>query len=768
MPFIKAFSRGSSKSKSEQAEPPKAQGAELRGMSFDEQQAQLSPGAAEARLKPSEHDRAENMKGAIDRSSEVFDKERKENTPYAESYLEKHYRHGRNKDLKAGLEAQHAPQEKAKGFFARRKQTAEVKKRVEAEYEKLREVSPDRARRMHNAELKKAIQDDARAEAQTLHPDDPKAQEAAYEKIWLRNYKLTREYVGGNTEKEKNVVEVEKEIIKENNKELKSTLKAQAGDDPIRQENAKKIYAATKQLTPEEEKERAAEKEKEKADAAEKQRKESNAALKGQIEEKHKDKGFFARRKATQKEYLAQKKLTAKAQEQKEHEESKAEAKQHNDELKAQAKSGTIDKKQAALLMKGVGEKNRKSKNAELKKNMSRQEYRQNKVHKGESGEEWKGDKTVKDVASGVVPVTQAAGVGNMAVAKGTKFLGGQGAQDTVIGQTHTTGGGQRFTTGGTTNEAAGIINSVGALTALAGGTNDLVNAIGLRGDPDPANRERGRQGIVDGTAKVAGSTVSTASSILQSIQAFSDNPALAAAMQLEAIPIVGIVGSVIKLVEASARLAEASRRASKIVGLREDAKANSDDAMSAALKGLRNADLQLVTSSTVDIIAASASLAGHGLTLGGITGPAGIALKGFASGISAVKSAGMLCYNSVQASKAKKAQVRFDQAKKSGAGDQEILKSGKIMITTNTKYAVQIMINAAREGDETALDYMRLFNLDTKDFTKMSDENLRKAILGAIQKDEEPETLLDKLKNIPNQVRGGKRSLRKKLGAGY
>ncbi|MCC6622699.1 MAG: hypothetical protein IT385_15660 [Deltaproteobacteria bacterium] len=769
MPLMNMFRRGSSsKSQPDASAPQQDAKAQLRGMSFDQQSAALTPQDRAPQTAPpidEKHQRAEAIKGQIDKTTAIFDQERRDNDPYGESYVDKHNRHHRNKDLKAQITAQHQPQDKAKGYFERRKQTAEIRKRVEEEYEKAREVSPDRARRMQNADLKQAIQDDARAEADTLHPDDKKAAEAAYEKIWLRNYKLKRDYHGGESEKAKMTKSVEKEVMKEQNKKLLGELMTQAGKDPLRQENAKKIFEGMRAKTPEEEKEEAEKKEKANATAAEEQRKAKNAELKIQIAAKHPKSS--AGKSAAQKEYLDQKTLSAKDQEKKQADQEKGDVKSHNALLKDGLKKGTLDPKQAALQLRFTNEKGRKAKNADLKKNMSRDEYRQNKVHRGQT-DGFKANKDVKDVVSAVAPITQAAGIGNKAVAGGVKALGDQGAQSTVVGQSLTSGGGQKFKMGGTTTQAAGIIGAAGGVTNLVGGASDLYNAIGMRQDEDPANRERAKGAIVDSTVKMSTSTVSTAQGILQAIQGFASDPALAAAMQLEALPIVGIVGSTIKLIEAAATLAEAGRRAYKIVGMRADAKANKDDAMSAALKGLRHADLQLVTSSTIDVITAAASLAGHGLTLGGITGPAGVGLKAFASGLSLAKTAGMACYNSAQASKAKKAQVRFDQVKKRGGGDDEVMKAGKGLITTNHKYALQIVINNARDGDQTALDYMRLFGLDTKNFDQMSNENIRKHILGAIQQDEEPMTFLDKLKAIPSQARDAKRSVRKKIGAGY
>lgn len=769
MPFLNAFRSGSSKSKNDSLDKAPDKKADLRGQSFEEQSQALSPQAQDQKLKPGpevDPQRAQNMTQAIDKSAAVFEAERKASDPYGESYLDKHYRHHRNKDKKAEIEAKHQPQEKAKGFLARRREKAEIRKKVEAEYERTREVSPDRARRMRNAEVKVAIQDEARAEAESLHPDDKKAQEAAYEKIWLRNYKLVREYAGGSSEKEKMAVEVSDELIKEQNKDLHKQLVAQAGKDPLALAQADKIFEHARTRTSKEEKEEAKEKEKSAKEEAEKKRKEENAALKGQILDKHKGEGR-AGKKTAMKEYLEQKKLTAKDQAKKATAERKAEVKANNAVVKQSLKDGVIDKKQAAIAMDYHGEKQRKEKNAAMKSEMTREEYRENKVHRGD-GEKFKANKDIGTAIKAVGTIEKVAGKGNKVVGKGAKLFGDEQAQSTMLGTKLATESGHKVKLGGTVNEAAGIIRGAEGITSVAGGANNLINAIGLREDADPSNRERAKGEIVDGVIQIGQGTVSSATGILQSIQAFSNNPAMATAMQLEGIPIVGIVGSTIKLIESAVKLAQAAHRAHKIVGMREDAKANKDDAMAAALKGLRNADLQLVASSTVDVLAASASIAGHAMTLGGITAPAGIALKGLATGMSAVKSVGMKVYNSVQASKAKKAEIRFDQAKKNGAGSEELMKSGKSLITTNVKYSLQIVINAARDGDPVALDYMRLFKLDTKNFEQMSNENIRKFILGSIEKDEEPKTLLDELKEIPSKVRDTKRTLRKKIGAGY
>jgi len=103
------------------------------------------------------------------------------------------------------------------------------------------------------------------------------------------------------------------------------------------------------------------------------------------------------------------------------------------------------------------------------------------------------------------------------------------------------------------------------------------------------------------------------------------------------------------------------------------------------------------------------------------------------------------------------------------------MLERGKKLIGTNAKYAVQEVVNGAREGNKTSLDYLALFNLDTKDFDKMSDSNIRKHIFKKIEQDDEPQTTLDKIESIPSQARGGRRKvkdkfsgLRKKMGNRY
>ncbi|TNF32208.1 MAG: hypothetical protein EP329_10970 [Deltaproteobacteria bacterium] len=741
---------------------------DLRGKSLDEQQAMLDPNGGQLAPTdgPGTDEQADKLKAAIDRSSEIFAEERKENDPYGEAYLDKHYRHGRNKAKKADIRRQHAPASRSKNPFKRLKERRAITKQVKAEYEKVREVSPDKARRMRNAELKATIQEEAKAEAETLHPNDEKAQAKAYESIWLRNYKLTREYVGGASDKEKVALSVEDELIKENNKKLKAQLLEQAGEDPIAIESATKIYKHARGRTREMEKEHQKEKQAAQDKATEEKRKKDNGELKAQIKAKHGD-GKKAKQ-AAQKEYLEKKTKTAKAQVQEDKAKAKARVKAHNKTVKNRQKGGWIDDKTAAEELRYVGDKGRKKKNAALKKAFSREEYREKKDH-AVSGDVFKENKDVKTVTQIVGGLNTGASVGNKGVAKGVKYLSqNDGVTSTVLGEKGLTDGGQKFKMGGTSNQAAGILKGVDGLNKVAGGASNLVNAIGMRGDADPANRERAKDDIVGGVEKIGGGLASTTTGVLQAIQGFATDPALAQMMQLDALPVVGIVASGMKLVDAAYTLVQASYRAGKIVAMHRAAKQSKDLAMAASLKHLRHADLKLVTSATVDIITNSASIAAHGLTLGGVTAPAGVALKAAASGISMAKSAAMTVHSSVKAAKGKKAQIKFDQAKKQGAGSGEIIKSGKQLIDNNSKYALQIVINAARDGDQTALDYMRLFNLDTKNFDEMSNENIRKYILGAIQADEEPETLLDKLKGVPGQLRGANRAIRGKFGKGY
>lgn len=687
----------------------------------DDTQAQQTSG-------PKAPTEVERVKGAIAGATDTF---KSENHEYQETYLEKHDRHHRNKAMKKDV--------RGDGSILH----DDYKDQVAQKWEH----SPETVRRTNNTELKPTVKADAQAQAEKEVPGGGKEQKDAYKRIKREQYMLQREYSGGDAKKQKYVAKIKTEQndarIEAENAKLLADLKKKALTVTGLGLDVDKAYEGQRQKTSgDKKKEAKAEKEAQTLSLTEKlnpMKSDETKEKVARIEQAEKDKKAAKQKaKAQDKEFMAA--------------------------LETRLDKEEITWEQAASSMKLQGisdEKLRVKWNSKVKGKVDHSAYRTSKLHRATKGKELVQDGTVKQITTNLGHVTTGAGIGNKAALVGGKLAGDQ----VVTGSKVTTGGGQSVTMGGTANQATGIIGGVSSVVNAIGAADKIVGALGARDSEDGAEREKAKTDLLDGTVKLGSSAASGTASILKAVQAFTSDPAVAAAMRLDAVPIVGIIGASIKLVSACITLAGGAERLYKGGKIRKDAKSEGKTELVAALKGGRNADIQLVSSTTVDVITALASLVGNSITLGGVSAPAGAALTGLAAGVSAVKSLAVTVYESVEARAAKKAQVKYASAVKNGASDEELLKRGKHLITSNIKYALQVIINAAREGDPQALDYMRLFSLDTKDFNTMSNDNIRAAILVTIDKSDEPETMLDQLKNVPGKLRGGGNAFKKKVG---
>ncbi len=668
----------------------------------------------------------ERVKGAIAGATDSF---KAENHEYQETYLEKHDRHQRNKAMKKEVLG-----DGNISYDDYKEQVAEK-----------REHSPETLRRKNNAELKPKVKADAQAQAEKEVPGGGKEQKEAYKRIKREQYMLQREYSGGDKQKQKYVAKI----------------KVEQDDARIEAENAKLLADLKKRAVTETgldvDKEYEAQRQQTSGDKKKKAKEEKEAQTLSLTEKLNPLKSDETKEKVARIEKAEEDKKAAKKL-------AKAQDKFIIARLEERLDKNEITWEQAASSMKLQGisdEKLRVKWNAKVKGKVDHGAYRTTKLHRATKGKELEQDGTIKQITTNVGHATTAAGIGNKAALVGGKLAGDQ----VVTGSKVTTAGGQSVTMGGTANQATGIIGGVSSVVNAIGATDKIVGALGARDSEDGAEREKAKTDLLDGTVKLGSSAASGTASILKAVQAFTSDPAVAAAMRLDAVPIVGIIGASIKLVSACVTLAGGAERLYKGGKIRTEAKSEGKTDLAAALKGTRNADIQLVSSATVDVITSLASLVGNSITLGGVSAPAGAALTGLAAGVSAVKSLAITVYESVEARAAKKAQVKYAGALKSGASDEELLKRGKHLITSNIKYALQIIINAAREGDPQALDYLRLFSLDTKDFDTMSNDNIRAAILVTIDKSDEPETMLDQLKNVPGKLRGGGNAFKKKVG---
>lgn len=744
--------------------------------------------------------KAERVKSDIQGAEDVFAGERGE---FEESYIDKHYRHQRNKAKKDQLREQESTGARTPG------QKIKARRRAKALYKAEKENSPDKQRRIDNANLKKQLQVEhgGKESASQASGFAAHRKPGAHEKAFNREYAMNKKHA---TPADRKVAmeRMEKHRRNHDNKaELDSRYQGAGVKPSSRQGGAirKQFNATDKELDEKGEKKR-----------SDKQRKGRNKELKQRFLDQDQTGGSRAEKKASKnramKAYRREKEYKGGREEYQAKQDESA-RKQGNQGIKAQMKEehglrwrGKYKEKKQ-YTEEGFEkryDKERKRGNRALKRRLKREKpaegvqraYRNQKVHRRDV-DETKTDKdagyarTAGSVISGVgsagkggssgvgsaigqfgtAAEKQDAGGMSVIMQSGGNQLGPMNVADTAQHMNANPTDNKLFSYGGNVQKAQGVGATLAGAGQMVSAGSAMKLAVDKRKDADSANREAAQHEVIDGVFKLANATGSTATGAQKTVQAFAATQQLAGEMALEAIPITGIVTSSAKMLQAGKDLGMAADRARQATTIQNKLKDEGDLGVAAAVKGLKNADIKLIASASVDLLIHATNVAANALTMAGPLAPVGATLKTAMIAVSGVKSAAMVLTQHFQDVHAKKKQVAFHDSVKENKSDGDQLKAGKNLLKTNLKYGVQVIINRAREGEgearELALDYLGLFGLDSKKFDQMKDENIRAHIMGRLQATEEPETLIDKIRGAPGKLRGIRRAIKNKTGVG-
>lgn len=725
----------------------------------------------------------------IQRSDEIFEQERKESTPYVEDEVQRKNRHGRNHALKRHLKAEATYQiQKFQEDNALTAQDQALWDRAHAlhrwmddEYAVRKERDPDTVRRAENKALKQQMLDDAKQE----FPDDEKEAKTVAKSRYYRE----KQRFGGAKEKTKANADIDKMEMKARNKQLFAEIEAEwlqayGGDEKslkiarpyIDAEYEERAESTDKQLAKKAKKEA-----KHEAASLDGRRKKGNQRLKKQIGKEFKKSSIFTRGRKIEEAYAARKEQSAPSLAKKER---KAEAsatrgiaREMNSgmrqiELEAVGEDATSEerleaKRRAAKTMIVVDDKTRRDKNKALAKVFSREEYRELKVHRSEQPDGGGGKNAFKDPKMLIDALGTGASMGNKATALGVKHFGGEKAQETVLVDSVDTDG---FSVrgGGTSMQAGGILTGVAGTTAAVNSVMGMGAALTNRSDPDPSVRALASREVVKNAEGLVTGSNKAATGVLTAIKGFHEAGSRGAEnIQLDALPVFGLVGSAVNWLDAVVKLGMASGRAMTSLNLSDRAERESNEFMEMSLVRMRNADLELIVSKTMDIASETATIVQHTLTLSGVGAPIAAGIKSVNSALGAVRSVSSAIYQSEKARAEQRANIKFHDVVERGQGEDLIQRRGKKLLRSNIKFATQEIINASRDGDPIALDYLQLFGMGTADLSQVDDKNLRKLILNDLEEDENKQTLGQQLNGVGGQVRGVRRAVVAKFGDG-
>lgn len=513
--------------------------------------------------------------------------------------------------------------------------------------------------------------------------------------------------------------------------------------------------------------------------AKEEKKKEKERAK--QLDEARKGRNAEIKKTTSGKEYAEKKEYSAKDKQKAEDRNARAVAREYNAGIREVALAALDEdadkedrqqaKASAAKAMFVVDEKTRKEKNAALKKYLSRAEYREHKVHRTEIPDGGGGKNAFKDPKEIIDMALGAASGGNAAVAGGARVFGDDATKDQLIGAKHEVEGadGEAFSvkSGGATEAASGIINGVGGVTDIVNSAMGLAAAVQNRSDPDPSVRALATREVVGNAQGLAKGGVKTASGVLTAIKGFSDNEQLAESIQLDAIPVLGIVGTAASWLDNAVKAEMACARAGAMISLLERVKADDNEQLEAAFTNLAGADVRLIADKSFDLLQNSATLVQHTLTLSGIGAPIAAGIKLTNTIVSGVRGVANVIWQSEKAARAQRAQVKFHDALDGGSSNGHVARRGKKLLERDAKYAVQEMINQARDGNNEALDYLNTMGMGTADLSQVSDRNLRKFVLKTIEEDEEGQTIKQQINGLGDAGRGFRRKVIEKFGKG-
>ena len=764
-------------------------------------------------------DVSDDLKGQIDKNLEQFDKESLEDDK--DKHGEK-VRKRENAKLKRDIAKNPSLDEDSKEtIYSRTKKYTEegqvaqynkhlhkvLKKHGKLEqYDKLKKLTKEEQRKAKNKKLKENLKqkvadgDLNKEEAEKVYAIQKDYNEQGQEILDIQERKFS------NKEKRKSI---KQSIIDEGTfKDIEDEKeREEAIDRAVKREyySKYKVYSHDDEEKNTEKREKAATKyklkdEKKKKEKEEEERKEYNAELKKGYREPM---SLFA----VKKEYYDNKILSDKDKQKKKRNDYNEKLKQDliNKFSSLDLPTKIRDLEYAENALYPPGEKGRKQRNEAIKKLVDEKiYYQEKKLLKPSKGFEFKEHTATTDITSiigGLNKTASTSSMGSLQIGKRTGNTKVSGVTDKVKDLTTGKTEDRKDITGssimkeyGEAAQAQMITSSLGDLIGITNSSVGLANAVERRKSDDPAEKEIASGQIVDSSFDLASNIVSGASDIAKTVRTFAGGTSEIGQNVTSALPIIGIVGNAVDLVLAGKKMVEASHRARVTLKLVKDAKENKDLKVQLSLQNLRNEDLKLVTSATVDVVLYSLQITGQALTLSGMGATVGMPLLYAAKIAAGAKKAAQIIYGEVYARSVQNARNKYEDTRKNDKSNTtELFFSAKELLEKDTKQAAQTIISQARSPWKTdqlsdkftskpdpeklkqsqpAIEYLALFGINEGNLRdpNMKDKTLRELIFYKIEQEEDPQTVRQKvsgmigkvkdLKNLKYKIRKGVASL--------
>jgi hypothetical protein len=425
------------------------------------------------------------------------------------------------------------------------------------------------------------------------------------------------------------------------------------------------------------------------------------------------------------------------------------------------------------------GEKGRKQRNEAIKKLVDKKTYyEEKKLLKPGKGFEFKEHSATTDITSIVGGLNQTANISSMGALQIGKLTGntkvsGKKLLDDNGNPVKDNTGKDVMKEYGQAEQSQMITSSVGDIIGIVDSSVGIANGVERRKSDDPAEQMMAGEQIVDSSFELASNVVSGASNIAKTVRSFAGGTSEIGQNVTTAIPIIGIVGNVLDLVQAGKVMAEAAHRARIGLKLIKDSVSKKDLTVSLSLENLRNEDLKLVTSKTIDVLLYSLQVTGQALTLSGLGATVGTPMLYAAKIAGGAKKVASMIYGEVYARSVKKARNKYEDVHKDQKSDpQALFLAAQELLKKDTKQAIQTIISQAKKGNEQAIAYLEMFGINRGDLRdpRMKDQNLRELICHKIEQEEDPKTIKEKisglmatvkdLKNLKYKIRKGVASL--------
>ena len=596
----------------------------------------------------------------------------------------------------------------------------------------------NQVRKDGNKELKSRLKEESLAMG-----GDEKGQKAwAYDQ-----YVRQRTYVDGDAGKAKGVAHAKKKgakrMRKAQNQDLKAMYNQQVFEGKHSQQKADKLYLRNKQAS-----------------------KDSQGAVDGENERRRKiENGKLKEQLGGDSDYYRSRKtLSPEAQKEKDKKLEKGLRKQNvnarNEQLKEEFSDGEgkLDKL-AYYARAGAGsDKKRKARNAKLKRELKKEggsdwdaEYRGLKIGR-EDYEDSKGTVNsalgaVNTLGGGLATLTNTGISKTFAI---TDSLNGSSSASTGWSGDH--GGSAEMSA--ITKTATNAIGTVDSFIKLGNALND-------RGSSDSAVRVNAERQVANHAISAFGGLMSTAQQGVNIGAQFADQGS--GTLTGDFVPGLGIVTSLTQVVQASKRIAESSMRLGKIGKIRDTAKSSGELDVNHALRGLKNADLQLFTNAAVDVALAGTATAANLLRVIPAANVVGEAMAGIVTQIRLIKGQANKVIEHFKGMKLNKSakKVRELQGKAktntlSAEDNARLVKHGKALLGEDLNIGTQVIVQRAREGSPAALKYLKLFGLFEQDLESSSDSAIRKLVLDSIEADADPQTLMYQVRDIYRDAKAG------------